>query len=151
MSGPALVTRTLAHAFTVLGDPQAQKRHRHVKMGKFVRTYDPSEEEKAHYRVVAQQHAPSEPIREPICVDIALYFSRPKAHFGTGRNACKVKRSAPLLHCKKPDTDNCAKFIMDALSGVFWADDALIYSLRVTKYYSRRPRTEVKVYIGHVV
>lgn len=142
--GLALV---LAHEFVVLGDPKAQKRHRHVRMGGFTRTYDPSKEEKEDYRVVAQQNAPDEPISQPMFIVVELFFTRPKAHYGTGKNADMLKSWAPMVHTNKPDKDNCDKFIMDALSKVFWTDDALIVGGLTLKHYSSRPRTEVKVFV----
>jgi Holliday junction resolvase RusA-like endonuclease len=134
------------NSFEVLGDPKAQKRHRHAKVGGFVRTYDPSQEEKANMRCVAQMFAPDAPYSEPLFVELDFYFGRPKAHFGSGKNANVIKASAPEHHTKKPDCDNCAKFVMDALTGVFWTDDALICGQMVRKHYSDRPRTRVVVY-----
>ena len=139
--------RIMVCSFTVLGDPTSQKRHRHVNMGKFVRTYDPSADDKADFRIVAQQQAPPEPISDPMLVKIGVYFPRPKSHYGTGRNSDKLKPSAPAFHTKKPDSDNCAKFVFDALNGIFWTDDSYICGLDIMKHYSTRPRTEVQVFV----
>ena len=38
------------------------------------------------------------PITGPVRLEIVFLFPRPKSHFGTGRNASKLKSSAPV-HC----------------------------------------------------
>ncbi len=45
----------------------------------------------------------------------------------------------------KPDADNYVKGIKDALNKVIWKDDSQIVSVTVAKFYSQRPRIEVKV------
>jgi Holliday junction resolvase RusA-like endonuclease len=40
---------------------------------------------------------------------------------------------------RKPDADNIAKIVMDALNGVAWHDDAQIADLTVTKRNTTRP------------
>ena len=37
---------------------------------------------------------------------------------------------------KKPDNDNIAKIILDALNGVAYQDDKQVVSLQVEKYYT---------------
>jgi ABC-type polar amino acid transport system ATPase subunit len=45
----------------------------------------------------------------------------------------------------KPDVDNLAKTTMDAMSGFIWLDDSQVITLFSKKFYSRKPRTEIKV------
>ena len=42
-------------------------------------------------------------------------------------------------HIKKPDADNMAKSVLDALNGVAFTDDSLITHLTVAKHYSTNP------------
>jgi Holliday junction resolvase RusA-like endonuclease len=44
---------------------------------------------------------------------------------------------------KKPDTDNYAKTVMDAMSKLVWSDDGSVVQNNVEKYYSSKPRMEV--------
>jgi len=129
----------------VLGEPQAQKRHRHFKRGNFVQTYDPSKEKKQDFLWIAQQKAPAVPIDEPIHLTIGLYFGRPKSHFGTGKNSHVIKAAAPTWHTGKPDIDNIVKFAMDAMNKIFWKDDSIICSLSVKKQYDFNPRIEITI------
>jgi Holliday junction resolvase RusA-like endonuclease len=45
----------------------------------------------------------------------------------------------------KPDLDNIAKTVLDALNGVCYEDDAQVVILSVTKCYSREPGVMVRV------
>ena len=46
----------------------------------------------------------------------------------------------------KPDVDNCAKAILDALNGVCYLDDRQVVDLRVEKYYTGgNPYLEISV------
>ena len=77
-----------------------------------------------------------EPVR-PVRVAITAAFSRPKSHLGTGRNEGLVKPSAPHHHVVKPDADNVAKAVLDALSGIAYRDDVQVVFLGVGKVYAR--------------
>ena len=48
-----------------------------------------------------------------------------------------VKPGAPSNHCVKPDLDNLAKAVLDALtaSGCFWNDDGQVSRLLLDKTY----------------
>ena len=131
--------------FTILGSPKAQGRPRAARRGKFVTVYDPPESRKAkqNVAVVAQQYAPDELLTGPLSVDMRFYFSRPNSHYGTGRNAGKLKDSAPGCHTKKPDIDNLRKLFMDALTGIIFKDDSQVCRGTTSKSYSEKPRTEI--------
>jgi Holliday junction resolvase RusA-like endonuclease len=135
------------------GEPQAQKRHRYTaKDGagrplKFVHTYDPSAEGKRNLREVVQRQAPGKLLLGPLRVDCYFYYGRPKSHYRTGRNAGILKDSAPLWKANGKDRDNCDKFVLDALTGVFFRDDSQICDGRIIKQYSEIPRTEIYITI----
>jgi len=72
--------------------------------------------------LVAQQHAPPEPWDGPINIEIHFELQRPK--------------SAPkrvVLPTKKPDLDKLIRCVLDALTNVFWLDDA-----QVTDVWARK-------------
>lgn len=50
-----------------------------------------------------------------------------------------------ILPCVKPDGDNCAKAVMDALNGVCWLDDKQVVDLHIEKIYGTAPRLEITV------
>ena len=68
-----------------------------------------------------------------------------EAVFGVQRSATKKQREARLkgeeLAIRKPDVDNIAKIVLDALNGLAWKDDAQVVSIRVIKgRYEEKPR-----------
>jgi Holliday junction resolvase RusA-like endonuclease len=68
-----------------------------------------------------------DPISIAVRVDCSFRFARPKAHYGTGRNAETRKDAAPWHHTQTPDVDKLLRAQLDALvvAGVL-ADDALV-------------------------
>lgn len=141
--------------FTVKGNPKPQPRHRHVNRGKFTSTYDPAKKDKASFARMCLREAPIDPIEEATRVELVFAFARPKSHMGTGRNANKVKPSAPEKHTKKPDIDNLQKYVFDALNGLFWKDDSVIDEVIATKKwapegYTRITVTEPEDYLGEL-
>ena len=132
--------------FTVYGNPQALKRHRTVKAGKFMQQYDPSATDKQDFLAKVMEHRPEKPLAKPLQVIMSFSFSRPKSHYGTGKNSGKLKANAPVTHISRPDVDNLAKFVLDALNGVYWKDDSVICSMTIDKTYSEVPKTTVNIY-----
>lgn len=88
--------------------------------------------------------------RLPVRVECLFEFARPKAHYGTGRNAGKVKDSAPKRHTQKPDVDKLARAILDGLTGVAIHDDSQVEEIDCIKYWTTgRPRAVVSLeFIG---
>lgn len=44
-----------------------------------------------------------------------------------------------IKHTKRPDVDNMAKAVLDALNGIAWEDDSQIARLSITKEYAKEP------------
>ena len=132
--------------FTIFGNPQAQKRHRHHRLG----TYDPSKKDKQNFYLQALKHKPKELLSGKIFIDISFYMARPKSHFRTGKYKNILKDNAPRYYqTKKPDIDNLVKLVCDAIQGKdkFIEDDSMICSLKAQKIYAdEQPRTEVKLF-----
>jgi Holliday junction resolvase RusA-like endonuclease len=91
--------------------------------------------------------AGSEPLAGPVAVRILATFARPKAHYGTGRNAGVLKDWAPVWHDQAPDSDKVARLLLDAMTiaGVYW-DDAQVAVLRVEKVWGDQGATLVEVF-----
>ena len=139
-------------AVVIPGKPIAKARPRFFRRGKFVGTYKAQGQDTAEGRFLVYmtgQISLSEPLRGPVSVSCGFYMPRPKAHYGTGKNARILKNSAPKRHAKKPDLDNLIKFVLDCLnmSGV-WTDDNQVYKIESHKVYSSKPRTEIIIKHG---
>ena len=130
------------------GIPKSQMRHRHCKVGQFIRVYDPSSKDKAEVKnyVVEQlesellKNSPIFSLESILYVDITFYMPIQKS-------VSKSKRMVLLNtdHICKPDLDNLAKFYLDMMSGIVFHDDNHIASLNLKKVYSDDPKTEIEI------
>lgn len=82
-------------------------------------------------------------ITGPVHVTLDFYMPRPQNHYGTGRNAGKLKDWAPKYCDKKPDGDKLVRAVLDALTiaGAI-EDDARVVRYWVNKMYADEPGAE---------
>ena len=64
-----------------------------------------------------------------------FYFARPRGHFGTGKNAAKLKSSAPPAPPVKPDLTKVIRSTEDALTRILWRDDSQVIAQWNSKSY----------------
>lgn len=76
----------------------------------------------------------------PISVTILVYFSVPKS---ASKKKKEVMLYGGIRPVRKPDADNIAKIILDALNGTAYHDDAQIVQLSVRKQYAENNSVEV--------
>lgn len=62
-----------------------------------------------------------------------LYFPIPESYSKSKKRRIE---DGEIKHTKRPDVDNCAKAILDALNEVAYKDDAKIVESRITKHYA---------------
>ncbi|HNQ90986.1 MAG TPA: RusA family crossover junction endodeoxyribonuclease [Verrucomicrobiota bacterium] len=121
--------------FFVAGEPKAQPRPRAFVRGGRARVYDPGTAEgwKGQVALAARDHLPFKPIDLAVAVHLRFHMPRPRGHYGRAG----LKASAPEHHVGKPDVDNLAKAVLDALVAIgFLQDDRFVRSLLVTKRYA---------------
>lgn len=77
------------------------------------------------------------PLLGPCALRVVFYLPRPKAHYGTGKNADRLKATAPGYCQTKPDLDKLLRAIGDALTtaGV-WRDDNQAVTVDASKLYA---------------
>lgn len=96
---------------------------------------------------VRDAHGGRDPETGPLGMFLTFYMARPKSHFGAGRNAAKLKPSAPLYHTQKPDTTKLIRAIEDAMSGIVWVDDVQIVRQEAVKAWTTgRPGATVTIW-----
>jgi Holliday junction resolvase RusA-like endonuclease len=87
-------------------------------------------------------------LRGPLILTLWFYRERPKGHYGSGRNAGRLKDSAPLRPTTLPDNVKLARAVEDALTGVIWKDDAQICDHFIHKRYcsaEQKPGVHIRV------
>lgn len=135
-------------AFTVHGEPAPQGSKTVARSGdrSFVREDNPATEpwRNAVAAAAAEAMDGREPIGGPVRLDVAFVFARPRSHFGTGRNAGRLKPSAPHYAAKLPDVDKLVRALGDALTGIVLVDDSRIVVLAASKHYGS-PAAHVSV------
>ena len=129
--------------FEVLGKPVGKGRPRFRNAGKFVQTYTP--EKTAVFENLVRlsfQQAGGVKLNGALQMIIFAGFPIPKS-------VSKKRREAILSgedqYTHKPDADNVAKAVCDALNGLAYDDDSQIVELVVQKAYSETPRTRVYI------
>ncbi len=130
-------------AFHVPGQPCGKQRARVLKSG---RSYTPAKTVayEAHVRGSARSAGmvPEKPLEGPLALHLDIAVTIP-------RSWSKAKReralAGVLLPTGKPDIDNIAKALGDALNRVMWCDDAQVVSLQAGKRYSLSPGVWVRV------
>jgi len=135
--------------FAILGVPFAKQSARHTRTGHCYQTKKVIDGERnIRAQIVNQLPEGFVPWTGPVrIIKIMFIFPRPQNHFGTGRNAGKLKDSAPFFVTTKPDlTDNLMKGLCDAMNGVVFLDDKQVALTGQTmKVYGKQPRIEVEI------
>lgn len=131
--------------FSVNIKPKAKGRPRFVRRGSFVSTYTPkttSDYEKTIREAFIEQCKGQydKEYTGMIKMSIWAFFEPPKSY--------SKKKKLELLetpHLKKPDSDNIAKSILDALNGIAWKDDSQISDIDIHKYYDEEDKIIVEI------
>jgi Holliday junction resolvase RusA-like endonuclease len=132
--------------FTVPAIPVAQPRPRATSIAGRARMYTPTDHPiaafKASVRLAAASAFSGPPMAGPLRVDCTFVLPR------TNAQRWKTRPMPRLPHTKKPDRDNLDKAVLDALTGLLWADDCQICSGEVTKWIAagdEQPHVLVRV------
>jgi len=93
----------------------------------------------------ARQHFTREPHDGPVECRFDFIVTRPQYHFGTGKNAEKLKDAAPHFPTVKPDTLKLSRGTEDALTGICWIDDSQVVNQTATKRYGTQPGVQITI------
>ena len=135
--------------FTVPGSPQGKGRARTYLRGQFVRTVTPEKTVqyenwirccylKKYPKGDREIKFPDGPLR----VYINCYYLPPKS---TSKKKTADMLSGKILPCKKPDIDNIAKIVLDAMNGLVYRDDTQVVYLQMEKSYAADPKVVIDV------
>ena len=132
--------------YRVVGIPKPQARpktfHRTLKSGRsFVTTYSPKSD--WFHLVYTETLKQKEKLKNRLsgALELKLMFCLP-----IPKSISKKKREKLHFVTKKPDVDNLAKAVMDAINNVgIWEDDSQVAILIASKTYSDEPRCEITI------
>lgn len=130
----------------VYGKPQPAGSKRHVGHGRIV---DANPLTKSWQQEIATEGLRVRngrgPLQGPLELRVDFYLPRPRSHYHTGKNAGRLKVNAPDQPTSRPDTTKLVRAVEDALTGVWYADDAQLVEQVARKFYSTTPRAMISV------
>lgn len=132
----------MQYIFKIQGEPMGKGRPRFTKVG---RTYTPKETSNYENWVklcFKETYPYATPTEERLRVYIDAFFTIPKSF---SKKKKELAYDALISPTKKPDCDNIAKIILDALNGIAYKDDKQVVKLQVNKYYSEQPCVIVQI------
>ena len=136
---------TFVLLFNVEITPVAKGRARYARRGNFVSTYTPKKTK--DYETVIREQAilfmkEEKPLETPVSVSIEFSMPMPKS---TPKKLLEAHLNGSIRHTKKPDLDNLAKAVLDAMNGVVFLDDSQIVKLTLSKRYSKLGNIQIFV------
>ena len=126
------------------GTPIAKGRPRVGKFGTYTPKKTADFESYVEY-CWAAEYGNIKPSEKPLNASIVFRMPIPKS---TSKKNRAGMVNGDIRHTKKPDLDNMAKTVLDALNGLAYIDDSQIYSLTLFKTYSEQPGTHLIIEEG---
>ena len=128
--------------FTVNLDPEPQKKTRFKSVNGKHWAYDPTATYISRLKWQIQAYQSSELYMGPIEIDLTFFLPIP---VGTSKVKRRLMNNGTIYHIKRPDQDNLAYPVVNAMKGIIYDDDSQVVSARYRKFYSDQPRIVVKV------
>jgi Holliday junction resolvase RusA-like endonuclease len=134
--------------FSIPGKPTGKGRPRATTIGGHARQYSPAKTVSYEGKVALayRQAYPGEtpyPAGVPLSVSIVAMFAIPASW-------PRKRKESARWQTGKPDADNVAKIVCDALNGIAWHDDAQVALESVLKRYSTDGSESVIVTISQL-
>ena len=130
---------------TVPGEPQGKLRAKAVRIGKHISTYTPDKTVKYETYIrelFATKYPEFVPLENALLLKFIAWVSIPKS---TSKKKKILMQKGEIRPTKKPDIDNIFKVILDALQSLAFRNDSQFVAALPLKYYSERPRLEIKI------
>ena len=131
--------------YSVPGEPRGKGRPKFARRGNFVKTYTDAKtasyEDQIRFYAL-QAMGDHKAIEGAVQVTISICLSVPRSYSKRRTEDCLNGSERPL---KKPDWDNVAKSICDAMNGIVYVDDTQIVEAHVTKQYAQQSQVIVLV------
>ena len=123
--------------FEVYGNPIPQKQTKFVR--KTGIAYNPSKKAQDQFQWQVKPYAPSEPLTCPIVLDLTFFVPIPQSKSKVKK---RLMANHTILPIHKPDIDNLAYLITNAMKKIFYEDDAQIIDMYLHKRYSERTKSK---------
>lgn len=120
------------------GAPIAQKRARFSH--KSTKVFNPQKNEKSAFRWVIKSKWKYGVIETPVAIEMKFFFPIPPSW-------SKKKQKQMILqpHINTPDIDNLQVIMLNSMTGIIYKDDRQVYKITASKYYDKKPRSEITI------
>ena len=81
-----------------------------------------------------------------IGLEVFIAVARPRTHFKKNGELSAEGKRHPYPDNKKPDLDNAAKLVMDALNSRAWRDDVRVTKLVIERDWTDWPLTRIRAF-----
>ena len=134
--------------FEIPGEVKGKGRPRFARVGEFVKTY--SDEQTVNYENWVKQCYVMEKQKQKITYVSKAYIEATiNVYYPILKSVSRPKHlkmiNKQIRPDKKPDADNIAKIILDALNGLAYDDDKQVVDLRVLKWYGEESKVVVSL------
>lgn len=138
-----MIPQMIHYLFTIVGRPKGKDRPRFSKDGHTYTTRKTKEyEDLIKYIFRIEKHGKMIPEGRRIAVTISANFKIPSSD---NKAEAEKKRRGITQATIKPDVDNIAKIVLDALNGIAYRDDSEVVELHVYKQYAEKNDVKVEV------
>lgn len=132
-------------AFSMNGEPRGKGRPRTAVRGGFASIYTDAKTKKYEASVKAVAAAMMSgrlPLDGPLSVSLRFRMPIPKS---ASKRSKAAMAAGEIAHMSRPDIDNLAKSILDAMNKVVFHDDGQVVRSFTTKIYAEQPGIDVRV------
>nr|DAH53907.1 MAG TPA: Endodeoxyribonuclease RusA [Caudoviricetes sp.] len=131
--------------FAVFGNPMGKQRPKFSTFGKYGKAYTP--EKTVNYETLVkmtylEKYRGVPPLGKPVTLRVVAWYPLPVSWSKKKRERALCGHIFPIV---KPDLDNVAKIICDALNGIAYVDDKQIVEVMIQKLYADCPRVEIGI------
>ena len=126
--------------FEIIGNPVPQKQTKFIRSTG--RAYNPSKKDLEAIQRKVRPFAPKDPLTCALSMQIYFYLPIPAS---TSKKKRELMLRGRVRHIKKPDADNLAYLVTNALKNIVYHDDSQIDWFSVQKFYSDQPRTIINI------
>ncbi len=130
--------------FEIVGAPVGKRRPKFSTIHGYTQAFKPKEdviyENLVKLSFQQAKQSDYDLFDKAVKMTICAYFSVPKSFSNKRRNEALEGKISPLI---KPDVDNIAKIICDALNDIAYKDDNQIVELAITKKYAMEPKVKI--------
>lgn len=135
--------------FTIPGKPRAKARPRFTRNGHAYTPGNTTEYEnwvKECYYLAYGNDRPM--LVGELCAEIVAYYPIAESKSKGTKALMEQDQIRPK---SRPDLDNIAKSVLDALNQIAYKDDSAVVSLKIEKKYAHDPRVEVTIYERNLI